>query len=104
MTILRNEGSITYTLRHDDRDWYSNPDRYSFPPISQGGINVTTTKQPSGELELIIRGIFGTEFTFRESIPASAIDGLSVAITWNRPLVSLYLNGEPVRTLTAEGT
>ena len=99
MSIL-NEGSMTFWLRHEHKDWTSNSNTYSFGEIEHSGIIAGSIKKPDRTVEIKLSGALGRDFTFRQSIPTCDERGLSVAFTWTDKEINLYLNGRLVETIS----
>lgn len=104
MPSIAHEGSITFWLQHEHKDWFENEDRYSFGSFKQEEFEVQATKQPDKTIELNVIGTLNQQFNFRESIPHCDDKGLFVAITWAHSSINLYLNGNLTRTLKSDGS
>lgn len=97
---IREEGSVTFWLRHKHADWTTNSNGYSFGNIDTSEISVDAVKHPDRTIELTVSGPLGKDFTLRYPIPKCDARGLFVAITWESPEVKLYLNGGLAGSIT----
>ena len=97
---LQQEGSMVFWLRHEHTDWSTNAHRYNFGTVQAQGIIVNAIKHPDCTLECTVEGALGRQHVFHVAIPSCDEQGLFVALTWQSPLLRLYLNGNLVKTET----
>jgi hypothetical protein len=97
---LQKEGSMVFWLRHAHDDWSTNAHRYNFGTVEAQGVIVNAIKHPDGTLECAVDGALGRRQVFRVAIPSCDEQGLFVALTWELPLLRLYLNGTLIETKT----
>jgi hypothetical protein len=95
---IEKEGSITFTLKHEHKDWATNDSGYRFGTVKISGVSVEAVKNPDRTVQLKVSGPLGKDFEFRTYIPECDERGLFVAITWKEPEINLYLNGKLVET------
>ncbi len=93
---LADEGTIAFFLQHNDADWATNAKRYDFPLFDDGGITIQVVKDYDRTLEIQVHGPLGQSFRFIHLVPPPTDQGVHLAITWKRPQVWMYLNGELV--------
>ncbi len=91
---IRNEGSITFLLKHSNQNWYKDNNIYKFNNLpSLSGIELKVEKRPPNKLHLEITGIHEKKYTLYENIPVCDNRELFVAITWKGDWLKLYFNG-----------
>ena len=100
---IEQEGSISFRVRHADKDWATNDKPYDFPPVQAGPIRAHFVKHPTRKIEIRIAGPLGAELVFEGTIPPVREEGLSVAVTWSADQVRLYLDGRPFKTVQMSG-
>ena len=84
---LADEGTIALFLQDSDADWATKAKRYDFPKFDDGGITIQVAKDYD-------RTLLGQSFRFIHLVPPPTDKGVHLAITWKRPKVWVYLNGE----------
>jgi hypothetical protein len=101
MSLRQGQGTIAFRANHPHTDWPTNTACYKFgaTPVSEDGVFVTASKYPDGSLEVIVMDQTTANATFREAIPTLDAKGLHIVVTWKDGTVSLYLQGQPVRTI-----
>ena len=99
MSIV-DEGTVSFWCKHKHPDWTSNSAGYDFGTVEIQQMKFKAVKYPDCHIELDIEGPLGVHRNVRLPIPACSDLGLNVAITWKRPGVIIYLNGEPAQTIT----
>ncbi len=102
--MLSKRGNVILEITHEHDDWMTNDSRYDFGPYKKDEISVSAVKQPDKTLEIAISGPFGKIFTFEPPLPDSDEKNLTVAISWEKKKVKLYLAGRLVETKTKEPT
>ena len=90
---IEQEGSITFRIRHEDKDWATNDRPYDFPPVQAGPIKAHVVKHPTRKIEIRVEGPLGAELVFEGTIPPVREEGLNVAVTWSAQQIRLYLDG-----------
>jgi len=90
------EGSVVFTLTHPDKDWPGNIAVYDFGEVAAEGVVVQAKKNSDRTIELVVEGPLGGRNRFSSPIPECDERGLFVAITWKKPEVRFYLNGQLV--------
>lgn len=103
MTDFQKEGSITFWLTHEHKNWVTNNAGYNFGTFTESGISLQAIKHPDRTVEIVSTGPLASKLQFRCQIPPCDERGLFVAVTWNRGDVSLYLNGKPADEMTSLG-
>jgi hypothetical protein len=96
---IEHEGSLSFRVRHQDKDWATNNKPYEFPPVQAGKIRATFVKHPTHKIEIRVAGPLGVELVFEGMIPPVQPDGLTVAVTWTAQEVKLYLDGKTFKTV-----
>ena len=96
--MVTPEGTVTFWLKHEHADWWSNDKGYSFGPMKMHGIELSATKHPDRTIDLNIAGPSNHKFTFSHDVPGCTPKGLMIALTWTPAEVRLYLNGDPIET------
>ena len=96
---IEQEGSISFRVRHADKDWATNDKPYDFPPVQAGPIRAQFVKHPTRKIEIRIAGPLGSELVFEGTIPPVREEGLSVAVTWSAQQVRLFLDGRMFKTV-----
>jgi len=96
---IEQEGTISFRVRHDDRDWATNDKPYDFPPVQAGPIRAQVVKHPTRKIEIRVSGPLGAELVFEGTLPPVREEGLSVAVTWSAQQVRLFLDGKPFKTV-----
>lgn len=96
---IEQEGSLSFRLRHEDKDWATNAKPYDFPPVQAGPIRATVVKHPTRKIEIRVAGPLGAELVFEGTLPPVREEGLSVAVTWSAEKVQLFLDGRPFKTV-----
>ncbi len=97
-----DEGTVEFWVRHDHADWMTNSNSYRFGPFSASWMSVQVEKHPDGMVDVSLSGVFGEDFGFRHPIPQG--EALHIAISWEKPTVSLYFSGKLVKAATATGS
>ena len=100
---IEQEGSISFRVRHQDKDWASNDKPYDFPPVQAGPIRAHFVKHPTRKIEIRLAGPLGAELVFEGTIPPVREEGLTVAVTWSAQQVRLFLDGRPFKTVQMGG-
>ena len=90
---IEQEGSISFRVKHQDKDWATNDRPYDFPPVQAGPIKAQVVKHPTRKIEIRVEGPLGAELVFEGVIPPVREEGLTVAVTWSAQQVRLYLDG-----------
>jgi len=101
---LKTEGSITFWLRHEHKDWAKNNSGYTFGVVRMEDISAEAVKHPDKSVEIKCVGPFDQSFSFRQLLPACDDSGLFVALTWKDRQVKLCLNGNEAGTQNALGS
>ena len=96
---IEQEGSISFRVRHEDKDWATNDKPYDFPPVQAGPIRAQVVKHPTRKIEIRIEGPLGAELVFEGMLPPVREEGLNVAVTWSAQQVRLFLDGRPFKTV-----
>ena len=96
---IEQEGSLSFRLRHADKDWATNNKPYEFPPLQSGPISAQVVKHPTKRIEIRLRGPLGAELVFDGTLPPVKDEGLSVAITWSPKQVRLYFDGRLTKSI-----
>jgi len=96
------EGTVTFWLQHEHRDWWSNGSGYNFGPISKGGLSLSAQKHPDCTLDITIAGAAGKSYSFNHPVPECGPKGLFVAFTWSPTEITLDLNGKLIETCPIE--
>ena len=96
---IEQEGTISFRVRHDDRDWATNDKPYDFPPVQAGPIRAQVVKHPTRKIEIRVSGPLGAELVFEGTLSPVREEGLSVAVTWSAQQVRLFLDGKPFKTV-----
>ncbi len=97
---MNTEGSIRFWLQQEQPDWTIDENVYQFRSIRQSGIAIKATKHPDKTIELNVTGPLGQSLRFRQPIPPCDKRGLHVVLTWKQSEIKLYLNANPVETLS----
>src|SRR5687767_6673866 len=90
---IEQEGTLSFRLRHEDKDWATNAKPYEFPPVQAGPVSAMVVKHPTRRIEIRLRGPLGVELVFDGSMPPVREEGLSVTVTWNPQEVKLFFDG-----------
>ena len=101
---LKTEGSMTFWLRHEHKDWATNNSSYNFGAVQTEDVSAKAVKHPDKSVEIKLLDPFNQSFSFRQPIPTCDDRGLFVALTWKDRQVKLYLNGNEVETQNAVGS
>jgi hypothetical protein len=96
---IEQEGSLSFRLGHQDKDWATNAKPYEFPPLQSGPITVQVYKHPTKRIEIRVRGPLNAELVFDGTLPPVREDGLNIAITWNPKQVRLYFDGRLTKSV-----
>jgi len=96
---IEQEGSISFRVRHEDKDWATNDRPYDFPPVQAGPIRAQVVKHPTRKIEIRVEGPLGAELVFEGMLPPVRPEGLNIAVTWSAQQVRLYLDGRPFKTV-----
>ena len=96
---IEQEGTISFRVRHQDKDWATNDRPYDFPPVQAGPIRAHVVKHPTRKIEIRVAGPLGAELVFEGKLPTVRDDGLTIAVTWNAQQVRLFLDGKPFKTV-----
>lgn len=99
---LPKEGTLFFLIDHPQSDWRIDNNKYIFGALQKGHLKVIPTKYEDGSLEIIIDGLTIDPVLARRPIPRSIQPGVSIAITWKGPEVSIYFNGQNVETVTLQ--
>jgi hypothetical protein len=100
LSDIQKEGSVALTLKHENKDWITNNNSYSFKPFSNKDIFFFQVgKDPNKTLRLVANGPLGHYLTFRHNVSDISTPELHVALTWKDSVVKLYLNGKPIQEL-----
>ncbi len=97
---LPDEGTLSFCLDHPHDDWIKDQNSYSFGRFKKGPLCVVPTKYPDGTLEIIIDGLLDEPIVARHLIPESKYPGVSVAVTWEKRGVTIYINGKLMKKIT----
>jgi hypothetical protein len=95
---LTKKGTLAFFVKGKDADWATNDKPYSFKPFTREGISAIVSKGTDRGVYVEIAGPFGNSYDFRVPLPACDHRGLHVALTWEDESVTLYLNGEKVKS------
>jgi len=95
-----DEGTISFWCKHEQPNWPSNSAGYDFGTFEVQQMKFKVTKHPDCHLELDIEGPLGVHRIVRLPFPLCEDLGLHVAITWKRPEIIVYLNGQPAQIIT----
>ncbi len=96
---IEQEGSISFRVRHEDKDWATNDRPYDFPPVQAGPIRAHVVKHPTRKIEIRIAGPLGAELVFEGMLPPVREEGLNIAVTWSAQQVRLFFDGRPFKTV-----
>ena len=96
---IEQEGSLSFRVRHEDKDWATNSKPYEFPELQSGSIWAQVVKHPTRRIEIRLRGPLGAELVFDGILPPVREDGLSVTVTWSRRQVRLYFDGRLIKSV-----
>ena len=96
---IEQEGSLSFRVKHEDKDWATNAKPYEFPPVQAGPIRATVVKHPTHKIEIRVAGPLGAELVFEGMLPPVREEGLTIAVTWNAEKVALFLDGRPFKTV-----
>jgi hypothetical protein len=96
---IEQEGSLSFRVKHEDKDWATNRKPYDFPPIQAGPVRAHFVKHPTGKIEIRVAGPLGVELMFAGTIPPVREEGLTVSVTWSAQQVRLFLDGRPFKTV-----
>ena len=91
---IEQEGTISFRIRHEDKDWATNSKPYEFPLVQTGPISAMVVKHPTKRIEIRICGALGAELVFDGTIPAVKEEGLTVTVSWSPKEVRLYFDGQ----------
>jgi len=100
---IEDEGSLSFRIRHQDKDWSTNNKPYDFPAVEQGPIRAHVVKHPTRKIEIRVAGPLGAELVFDGMLPPVPDDGLTIAVTWSANRVQLFLNGRPFKQVQLSG-
>jgi hypothetical protein len=98
MNRLPQEGTITFWINKKDNEQFSNPQsniRFKLREDVGDGILVTVLKEQENLHIEIDNPDYGT-VEFLHNISKYLRDSVMVALTWEKSVCKLYLNGEPV--------
>ena len=56
---IEQEGSLSFRIRHADKDWATNGKPYDFPPVQSGPIRAHVVKHPTRKIEIRVDGPLG---------------------------------------------
>jgi hypothetical protein len=90
---IEQEGSLSFRIRHADKDWATNNKPYDFPPVESGPIRAHVVKHPTRKIEIRVDGPLGVELVFEGTIPPVREEGLTIAVTWSPEKAQLFLDG-----------
>ena len=96
---IEQEGSLSFRLRHEDKDWATNAKPYEFPELRSGPIWAQVVKHPTRRIEIRLRGPLGAELVFDGILPAVREEGLSVTVTWSPKQVRLFFDGRLIKAV-----
>ena len=96
---IEQEGSLSFRVKHEDKDWATNDKPYDFPPVQAGSIRAQVVKHPTRKIEIRIAGPLGAELVFEGTLPPVQPDGLSIAVTWSAETIRLFLDGRPFKSV-----
>ena len=99
MSIV-DEGTVSFWCRHEHPDWASNSAGYNFGTFEVQQMKFKATKHPDSNIELDIEGPLGVHRNIHLPIPACDDVGLHVLITWQKPKITVYLNGQSAQVIT----
>jgi hypothetical protein len=88
-------------LRVPDGYWQSRGQPCRFPPIATEGVYVEVALTEAHCLEVFVDGPLGHAWTLTSAPIANSPPALSIAVTWDRTAVSLYLDGKRVAVAAA---
>lgn len=93
---LPEEGTIFFCIDHPHKGWSIDDQSYSFAPLKKGPLIITPNKHPDGTIEIAIEGLLEEPIVSRRPIPESEQPGVTVAATWTKENIIVYLNGQQV--------
>ena len=98
---LADEGTVWFRLIHDCENWRPKLDGYSYwsYKVDDTEISYGAEATPDRRLHVSITGPFGGTTNFDHQIPESESGKIHVAISWEKPLINLYVNGNLVETV-----
>jgi hypothetical protein len=96
---LTHEGSIAARVTHQHPDWPTNGTNYRFDLPGHAPISWRAAKNADGTLSVWVQGPFNGGYEFRVPMPACPDGQLHIGLRWAKGEISLYLNGQPVKTL-----
>ena len=93
MADLQKEGTISFKLLHEHKDWTTNAESYKFGPFGdRKTLDISAFKKADRTLE--IRCAFEHFFhTFSGPMPEES--PVSIVVTWGKKEIKLYVNGKP---------
>lgn len=94
LSDIQKEGSFTFNLSHEHKDWITNDNGYDFKSVTYKEIIASTKKNPDSNLILNLNGPLGFSTVFKQSIKDYKTDVIHVAVTWKGSAIKLYFNGE----------
>lgn len=74
---ISQEGTVTFTLKHERRDWSTNGAGYNFGSFEAQGMRFDMVKYPDRTLELNLDGPLSSKQTVRILVPPWSILGRS---------------------------
>lgn len=99
---FEKEGTITFWLRHEHKDWTTDDHSYNFGEVEAFGIKAQAIKHPDKTLQIDLNGAHGKHYSIREQMPTPDDKGeVFVAVTWDISKAIFYLNGQPVQNIPA---
>jgi len=97
---MTTERSIEFWLKpKSPSNWHSDSLIYSFPPVQERGIEITSVKNSDRTLTVSVKGIATSPIELSASVPHCTSVGLFVVIAWSPTRISLSLNGKKTKQL-----
>jgi hypothetical protein len=95
---IEDEGSLSFRVRHQDKDWATNSKPYEFPEMRSGPIWAQVVKHPTRRIEIRLRGPLNAELVFDGMLRDVREEGLNITVTWSRKQVRLFFDGRLIKS------
>ena len=96
---IEQEGSLSFRVRHQDKDWATNSKPYEFPEMRSGPIWAQVVKHPTRRIEIRLRGPLNAELVFDGMLREVREEGLNIMVTWSRQQVRLFFDGRLIKSV-----
>jgi len=99
MSPLQKVGTFEFMLQHEDADWLTNSNVYTFDPIVQDGVSIEVIKEQDGTLRFGVNGPLGHSFVLRHQLEKVTWNNprFLVHLTWGKTSVKLYVDAVLVK-------